>query len=53
MKKLQVKISKQTGYKYLESEVVKQHIDALEKRLDKIDSFYNTVVKKIIKKSKI
>ena len=50
MKKLKVILSKSTGYTYLEAKVVKEHIDALEKRMDKIDSFYDTVVKKIVKK---
>ena len=50
MKKLKVILSKSTGYTYLEAKVVKEHIDALEKRMDKIDSFYDTVVKKIVKR---
>ena len=50
MKKLKVIQSKSTGYTYLEANTVKKHIDALEKRMDKIDSFYDIVVEKIIKR---
>ena len=50
MKKLEIKISKITGFAYLKAKKVKEHIDALEKRMDKIDSFYDIVVEKIIKR---
>jgi hypothetical protein len=37
MKKIIVKISKQTGYPYLEAKTVKEHIDALEKRIKRLE----------------
>jgi len=50
MKKLEIKISKTTGFTYLKARKIKEHIDALEERMDKIDSFYDIVVEKIIKR---
>lgn len=38
MKILQVKISKTTGYKYLEAEKVKEAIEEIQKRIEKINT---------------
>lgn len=47
---LKVKTSKVTGYTYLKAEKVKEAIDELQKRMNKLDTFNKLVVRRIIKR---